>query len=85
MKHLLLLLSLLPALMAGALEVPAIFGDHMVLQRGIPVRVWGKAEPGSAVTVSFAGKRVETKTGSDGRWQAELPLQYGHALHGRAD
>lgn len=72
-KRLLLLLPLLSALAAGALEAPAIFGDHMVLQRGIPVRVWGKAEPGSAVTVSFAGKSAEAQTASDGRWQAELP------------
>ena len=73
MKHLLLLLSLLPALAAGALEVPAIFGDHMVLQRGIPVRVWGKTEPGSTVAVSVAGEHAETRTAPDGRWRVELP------------
>ena len=31
-----------------------MFGDHMVLQQGIKNRVWGKADPGEAVTVTFA-------------------------------
>ena len=38
----------------GAPTVPAIFGDHMVLQRNAPVPLWGWAEPGEKVAVAFA-------------------------------
>ncbi len=54
-----------------------VFGDHMVLQRGQPVPVWGWARPGEAVTVSFAGQTKQaTATGPDGRWEVRLdPLE----------
>ena len=32
-------------------KLPAIFGDHMVLQRDQKDKVWGWAEPGEEVTV----------------------------------
>ena len=48
-------------------ELPAIFGNHMVLQRDKPVPVWGWGEEGLEVKVSFAGKTVTGKAGEDGR------------------
>ena len=36
--------------------LPAIFSDHMVLQRDQKVPVWGFADDGEKVTVSFAGQ-----------------------------
>lgn len=54
----------------------AIFSDHMVLQRGIPCPVWGTAEPGSQIAVTFGENSVTTKTDTNGRWQTSLP-----ALH----
>jgi sialate O-acetylesterase len=41
-----------------AVTLPALFSDHMVLQRGMPVHVWGTAEPGENVTAAF---RDETR------------------------
>ncbi|MBM4093493.1 MAG: sialate O-acetylesterase, partial [Planctomycetes bacterium] len=40
-------------------KVPALFGDHMVVQRDMPVPVWGWADPGEKVTVVF-GTQMET-------------------------
>jgi sialate O-acetylesterase len=52
------------------------FTDHMVLQRELPVPVWGHAEPGERVTVSFAGQKRRAKAGADGAWRVELkPLR----------
>jgi sialate O-acetylesterase len=42
------------------LKLPALFSDGMVLQRDQPVAVWGWADPGADVTVSFADQQ---KTG----------------------
>lgn len=58
------------------LRLPHILGDHMVLQAGQPVPIWGWADPGEAVTVRFAGQTKQATAGSDGRWQVRLdPLE----------
>ncbi|MCF3650634.1 sialate O-acetylesterase [Synoicihabitans lomoniglobus] len=52
--------------------LPAVFSDHMVLQRNQPCRVWGWDDAGQPVTVSFAGQTHRTVSGDDGRWQVNL-------------
>ena len=71
-------LFLLAAALATALpatadvRLPKIFTDNMMLQRGQPVRVWGWAEAGEAVSVALAGKTATTKADAKGEWQVEL-------------
>ena len=68
-----LLLLLAPVfLWAGELRLGSPFSDHMVLQREKPVTVWGWADPGEAVSVSFSGKTVSGKAGADGKWTVVL-------------
>jgi len=50
----------------------ALFGDHMVLQQGMSVPVWGWADPGEQVTVSFAGQKVSATAGADRKWMVHL-------------
>jgi sialate O-acetylesterase len=58
---------------AAAPSLHPLFADHAVLQRGRPILVRGKAEPGERVTVTL-GAAVRTVTaGKDGAWTAELP------------
>ncbi|MFO8027962.1 MAG: sialate O-acetylesterase, partial [Opitutales bacterium] len=60
----------------AALELGSPFGDQAILQRDMPVPVWGWSEPGTVVTVAFAGQRKEAITGADGKWMLELdPLK----------
>lgn len=49
-----------------------LFADHAVLQRDIKVPVWGWAEPGGKVLVSFAGQNKEAVADSGGKWTATL-------------
>ncbi|MCX6879893.1 MAG: sialate O-acetylesterase [Verrucomicrobia bacterium] len=58
---------------AADVRLPKIFTDNMMLQRGQPVRVWGWAEAGEAVSVAMAGKTVSTKADDKGQWSLELP------------
>jgi len=44
----------------------------MVVQRGLPVHVWGMAAPGERVTVSFRGETRSTKGGELGRWSVYM-------------
>lgn len=79
MKNTYLLLAALAAVATSRADVsPAfIFQDHAVLQQGRPVPVWGGAEPGEKITVTYArggfSKDVAVTAGPDGRWRAELP------------
>ena len=50
-----------------------VFTSHMVLQRERPIVFSGKAEPGKAVRVVFAGRTVEAVAGEGGEWRAEFP------------
>ncbi|MCC3158567.1 sialate O-acetylesterase [Hymenobacter sp. 15J16-1T3B] len=57
----------------AAVRLPRLISDGMVLQRGTPVRVWGWADKGEAVAVTFQGKSYRATAGPDGRWQLLLP------------
>jgi sialate O-acetylesterase len=65
---LVLTLSLTAALHA-AVKLPALISDHMVLQAGVPVRIWGSSEPGEEVRVAFQGQSVAAKASDKGKWQ----------------
>lgn len=58
---------------AAAPLLSPLFGDHAVLQRGRPIRVWGWAKRGERVTVSLAGQTAHARADASGRWQAVLP------------
>lgn len=53
-------------------RLPALFSDGMVLQREMPVRIWGWAAPGEPVTVRFADQSRRAVADASGRWQATL-------------
>ena len=70
--YLLALVAALAASFAPAVELPHVFGDNMVLQRGQRVPVWGTGEPGERVTVEFAGQSVSALTDEAARWRLDL-------------
>ncbi len=74
MKILMLILStiLFAANMHAEFSLAFIFQDHMVLQRDMPVNVWGWADPGAEVKLSFAGQEKTTISGQDGKWEIAL-------------
>jgi sialate O-acetylesterase len=53
-------------------KMPAIFGDHMVLQQQSKIPVWGTAEPGESVKVALGADTAETKAAADGKWRIDL-------------
>ncbi|MEM8954571.1 MAG: sialate O-acetylesterase [Verrucomicrobiota bacterium] len=61
-----------PARGEEVLLAAPIFGNHMVLQRGLELPVWGVAEPGANVTVSFGGKEFAGGARDDGQWRVVL-------------
>jgi sialate O-acetylesterase len=64
------LVALLAASSAHAdVSVASLFTDYAVLQQGLPVPVWGKADPGEKVSVTYQGQTETATTGTDGRWK----------------
>lgn len=57
---------------SAELTLPAIINDNMVLQRDVPVPIWGWAGPGRKVTVTFAGRKARATADKDGRWMLRL-------------
>ena len=54
-------------------ELGSPFSSGMVLQRGMPVNVWGFAAPSSKVSVSFDGANADGTADENGRWRVKLP------------
>src|ERR1041385_4692399 len=65
--------ALATPLTANAQLLHPMFQDHAVLQRDRPIKVYGDAPAGAAVTVTIAGNRTEARAAADGRWSATLP------------
>lgn len=61
----------LPAMLRADVRLPELFTDHMVLQQGKPLTVWGWAPHGEKVTVEFKGQKVSTAS-VEGRWKVTL-------------
>ena len=68
------LVSLSAAAARADVALPDVLSSGMVLQRGMAVPVWGRAEPGEAVTVRFAGQTKKATAGADGRWRVVLDI-----------
>jgi sialate O-acetylesterase len=70
-----LLLSILgwSMILNAQVSMSAVFGDHMILQRGIEIPLWGKTSPGTVVSVRFSNFEVITKADTSGHWRLRLP------------
>jgi hypothetical protein len=57
----------------ATVRVPALIGDHMMVQRGRPIRLWGTAAPGESVRAALAGGKTTTQADASGHWTLTLP------------
>jgi len=57
-------------------RLPEIFNNNMVLQRDMPVPVWGWADPGEEVAVAFDTQNITITADADGKWAVQFtPLK----------
>jgi sialate O-acetylesterase len=61
------------SLLHANITLPAIFGDHMVLQQGMKIPVWGWADPGEQVQVSLGKEQQRAVADAQGSWRVEFP------------
>lgn len=55
------------------IKLPSLVSDGMVLQRDVPVHIWGWANPGEKVNILFKGKKIKTLADPQGHWSSTLP------------
>ena len=72
LPSLLALSWLLTSALRAELIIPAIIGDHMVLQQKQSDPIWGWDTPGTKIAVTFAGQNYSTTAGADGKWTVKL-------------
>jgi sialate O-acetylesterase len=65
-----ILTGILP--LRAKVRLPAVFTDHVVLQREAKVPVWGYADAGEKVTVKFAGQEKSVAADANGKWLVRL-------------
>ena len=69
------LLLALPSL--AEVKLPTLIAEHMVVQRDLPVHVWGTAAPGESVSVVFRSETRSATPDRFGRWSLYLPAGAG--------
>jgi len=72
MRPIILITCILSTLCHAELRVASLFQDKMVLQRDVAIPVWGWADAGEKVAVSFGDQSEEVVTNEDGRWRVDL-------------
>jgi sialate O-acetylesterase len=64
-----------PLCVSADVRLPHIFGDYMVLQRDLPIHVWGWADAGEKISVRLEDQEAETAAKADGTWEVYLPAR----------
>lgn len=54
-------------------RLPEVISDNMVLQKDIPLPIWGWAAAGEDVTVTLGESTATTKADGSGKWKVTLP------------
>ncbi len=63
------------ASISAKVRLPKLFTNNMVLQRDMPVKIWGWADAGEEITITFLENEYSTVTSSFGAWEIKLPSQ----------
>jgi sialate O-acetylesterase len=56
-----------------SISLPPLFADHMLLQRGMELPIWGKAAPGEKISISINASQATATANDRGEWSAKIP------------
>jgi sialate O-acetylesterase len=74
--HLTLLAAVFSAFCSAAkadVKLGRLFADHAVLQRDVPIPVWGTADPGEPIHVAIGDDKATATADAQGAWMVKLP------------
>ncbi len=64
--------SLIVIPLQAQLQLSSVITDHAVLQRDVPIHLWGEAAPAEKISITFHGQTVSTSASTLGLWEAWL-------------
>ncbi len=75
LRTLLLFLSffLFQVVAHAQIKLPKVFGDNMVLQRGLKIPIWGNSIPNALITAELGNVKATAKADQEGKWTVHLP------------
>src|ERR1700749_4234696 len=59
--------------LTAQVRLPQLIADKMVLQREMPLKLWGWATPSERIELRFAGRTYKTRAAADSSWEVKLP------------
>ena len=62
-------------------RLPSVIDSHMVLQRDMPLKIWGFAARGEPVMVELAGAKATATANGKGEWAVTLPAMKAGGPH----
>ena len=63
------------------IKLPAVIGSNMIIQRDLPMKLWGWAEPKESVTVKVEGRVIGSAIADEkGNWSVQLPARKAGAV-----
>ncbi|MFA6083860.1 sialate O-acetylesterase [Mucilaginibacter sp.] len=71
-KLIVFILAVFTGKVYSQIRLPRLVSDGMVLQRDMPVNVWGWASAGESIMITFNHKTYHCKTDENGEWRAKL-------------
>ena len=57
------------------IRLPKLISNGLVLQRDVPLKIWGWASAGEKISLTFKSKSYKTKANEAGEWQINIPAQ----------
>jgi len=79
MRILFIAVLFVPGFANAEIRLHKVFTDNMVIQRNLPIRIFGWAEAGQEVVVEFAGQAQTARADGKGFWKAELKAMEANA------
>jgi sialate O-acetylesterase len=84
------LICLLSTAVQAEVHLTPVISDHAVLQRDVPIHLWGDASPGEALNISFHGQTTTTTATAVGLWDAWLKPEpaggpFALTIHGSSE
>ena len=76
----LILLALQVSLFADV-RLPQLFSDNAILQREVPFKIWGWADPNEKITIDFVGIKYDIQANASGNWEVGVPAQKAGGPH----
>ncbi|HNX54362.1 MAG TPA: sialate O-acetylesterase [Prolixibacteraceae bacterium] len=68
-----ILIVFLPLLGRTEVKLPRLIGNGMVLQRDVPLKIWGSASPREKVNVKLSNQNYRAVANAKGSWEIALP------------